>query len=189
MNFLKKTHKLVGQNEGGVKKPHKHDVNLQKNSTLYFQVGLILTLLAVHGMFNLQFEVKNFTPDLILSDEEPDVVYKHYIPEVPKEPVVEKRVEPQKQPLLALNIREVKDDTPDIKITKEDIITEVLTKPDVKPAKVEPKPEPLIVDNTPMTFKAVEQVPIYPGCEGLSTREETTACMSKKIGKLVNRKI
>jgi len=46
MNFLKKVHKLVGKNEQVVKKSQKHDANLQNNSTLYFQVGLILTLFA-----------------------------------------------------------------------------------------------------------------------------------------------
>ena len=34
----------------------------------------------------------------------------------------------------------------------------------------------------------VEQVPICPGCEGLSTNTERRQCMSKKIGKLVLRK-
>ena len=44
MNFSKKIHEPIGKNRQLVKKIQKHDANLQKNSTLYFQVGLILTL-------------------------------------------------------------------------------------------------------------------------------------------------
>jgi len=53
MNFSKKNHELVGQNEQNVTKSQKHDLNLQKTSTLYFQVGLILTLLATYGLFEM----------------------------------------------------------------------------------------------------------------------------------------
>jgi len=45
------THELIRQNEQNVKKPQKHDANLQKNSTIYFQVGLILCLFMVYGLW------------------------------------------------------------------------------------------------------------------------------------------
>jgi protein TonB len=37
------------------KKSQKHDVNLQTNSTLYFQIGLILCLLGTYALFEMQF--------------------------------------------------------------------------------------------------------------------------------------
>lgn len=37
-------------------------------------------------------------------------------------------------------------------------------------------------------FEVVEEVPVYPGCEGLSTNEERKSCMSKKINEFVSRK-
>jgi len=40
----------------------------------------------------------------------------------------------------------------------------------------------------PIDFIAVEQIPIYPGCEGFSTRDDLKNCMSEKLGKLINRK-
>lgn len=60
MKLLKSNHKLVGQNEQIVKKSHKHDTNLRNNSTLYFQVGLILTLLASYGLLEMNFESESF---------------------------------------------------------------------------------------------------------------------------------
>ena len=57
MIFSKKNHELIRQNEKIVKKPHKHDANLQKNSTLYFQIGLLLCLLASYGALEMNFRV------------------------------------------------------------------------------------------------------------------------------------
>lgn len=55
MIFQKKDHKSVGQN-APVSKPKKHDANLQKNTALYFQVGLILALFAVYCLFEMQLK-------------------------------------------------------------------------------------------------------------------------------------
>ena len=56
MSNPKKTHELIRQNEQIVKKSQKHDANLRKNSTLYFQVGLIICLLFTYGLFEMTFE-------------------------------------------------------------------------------------------------------------------------------------
>ena len=53
MRNPKETHELIRQNEQIVKKPQKHDANLQKNSTIYFQIGLILCLFMVYGLFEM----------------------------------------------------------------------------------------------------------------------------------------
>jgi len=42
MKDLNKSHSIAGQGNKNVQKSQKHDANLQKNSTLYFQIGLIL---------------------------------------------------------------------------------------------------------------------------------------------------
>ena len=90
MNFFKKIHKLVGQNEYLVKKPQRHDANLQKNSTLYFQVGLILCLLASYGLFEMNFEPRSIIIDRPFYPEPEDVyvfndIVKIYEEEAPKE--------------------------------------------------------------------------------------------------------
>ena len=58
MKNLKNTTNVAGQSNKNIVKSQKHDVNLQKNSTLYFQVGLILCLLATYGLFEMKFETQ-----------------------------------------------------------------------------------------------------------------------------------
>ena len=59
MKDFKKMHVIAGQSNGKVQKSQKHDANLQKNSSLYFQIGLILCLLGTYGMFEMKFETRN----------------------------------------------------------------------------------------------------------------------------------
>lgn len=187
MNFSKKNHSIVGQNDKTVKTSQKHDVNLQKNSTLYFQIGLILTLLAVHGMFEMQFEVKKFVPVETEVIDEPTLVVTRYVPEPIPDPVVKKKVQSEPKKLLAVNFTPVDDKTALDEAPLKDIITDLPSEPVLNPGDVKgviEEPE----DLGPVNVLAVEQVPIYPGCEGLSTNEEYRACMSQKISKLISRK-
>jgi protein TonB len=186
MNFSKKNHSIVGQNEKTVKTSQKHDVNVQKNTTLYFQVGLILTLLAVYGMFEMQFEFKPFTPEAIEVIDEPDFVVHKYVPEAIPEPVKEAPKTPEPQKLLAANFTPVEDDVP-VETKLENVITELPSEPSPSLTEIPDVVEPP-VDHGPIDFVAVEQVPIYPGCEGLATNEAFRDCMSQKIAKLINRK-
>jgi len=55
MSTPKKSHDTIRQNGQVVQKSQKHDANLQKNSTLYFQVGLIVCLLAAYGLLEMKF--------------------------------------------------------------------------------------------------------------------------------------
>ena len=52
-----------------MKTSHKHDANLQKNSTLYFQIGLILCLLGTYALFEMEFQDKKFIPDTAATEE------------------------------------------------------------------------------------------------------------------------
>jgi protein TonB len=56
MKKQSQNHKSVGQNAHDLRKSQKHEVNLQKNSTLYFQIGLILCLLGTFTLFEMRFE-------------------------------------------------------------------------------------------------------------------------------------
>ncbi len=184
MNFSKKGHKFVGQNEQAAK-ASKHDVNLQKNTTLYFQVGLILTLLAVYGLFEMNFQIK----DIIIPTQSYDIednVYVNYVPEPIPEPLIEQKTKSVKrQPLLAINLKPVDDNTPIVQ--KSPIIQNPVKPTSLIPIPSSPSPKKKETNNTFSVF-GVEQVPIYPGCEDLSTNDERRKCMSEKIGKLISRK-
>ena len=186
MNFSKKNHNLVDQNEKTVKKSQKHDANLQKNSTLYFQVGLILTLLATYGLLEMEFQI-NILPETTytVDDDEPFILDAIAIAEVPKP--IEKMIKPQKRKLIIKEPIIVKDD---VVIPKADdsFITEPISTPVapvLDPGDIDVPDEPKFVADNVL---GVELVPIYPGCEGLSSNNERLDCMSKKLNKLVGRK-
>ena len=81
-----------------VKKPNKHDANLQKNTTLYFQIGLILCLLGSYLLLEMRFEdnspklaqVMDLDDDAIEVTMDEVKVYKE--PEVKKEPIKKKKL-------------------------------------------------------------------------------------------------
>ena len=65
MKNSKKVFDSAGQSPSEVKKSTKHDANLQKNSSLYFQIGLILCLLGTYGLFEMQFQGQKIVIDII----------------------------------------------------------------------------------------------------------------------------
>ena len=90
MKNFKNTSSIAGQSSTNLASPKikgdKHDANLQKNSTLYFQVGLIVCLLVTYGLLEMQFEktmpsmdvgviIDDSTPfhmdDFVIQDETP----------------------------------------------------------------------------------------------------------------------
>ena len=101
MSFSKKNHELVVQNEQSVKKPQKHDANLQKNTTVYFQVGLILTLLTTYSLIEMQFLKSEIVIEKKVIPDETDI-YVNYVPEIIKEPIeVHRPASRPKAPLCA----------------------------------------------------------------------------------------
>ena len=123
MKNLKKEHNLIRQNEKSVQHSQKHDANLQKNSTLYFQVGLILCLLAVYGALEMRFESTDLAiveNSVVPEFEEYTLDQKKYVVE---DAVKTEEPQPKEQPKELIDLKEVPDDTPDEKITK-NIVTE-----------------------------------------------------------------
>lgn len=185
MSNQKKTHELIRQNEQIVKKPQKHDANLQKNSTLYFQIGLIVCLLVTYGLFEMKFEttIENYG-DLPPLDP-PTYIDIPIIKTV--RPTIDEPVK-QKQKKLLHEFIEVPNDTPDLPF--EDVPLEKPSEdvnPPINPDTFKGLDNPGD-DVDDVDFIRVEQVPIYPGCEKKKTNEERRKCMSDKITKLVQRK-
>ncbi|WP_460220023.1 energy transducer TonB [Psychroserpens sp. MEBiC05023] len=186
MKDFKKSHNIAGQSNG-VQKSHKHDANLQKNSSLYFQIGLILCLLATYGMFEMKFETIKSKYDFVMV--EPDETIQ-FIPSFVVEPDAPKKVEVKKQKPVVINKdpkivdddTKLDDDTPDF-VTEPVSVSEPIKASDfVEP--VEP------IEHIPVVFTTdkVEIVPIYPGCEKKKTNADRIKCMNQKIGKLVQKK-
>ncbi|GAA4800158.1 hypothetical protein GCM10023330_02050 [Litoribaculum gwangyangense] len=165
-----------------MKKSQKHETNLQKNSTLYFQIGLIVCLLAAFGLLEMKFETttKNYGSLPPLDDPiyldvpliKPEVSTKN-------EPVKQERV---KQPQ---NYKQVENDTPDLPFLDEPK-EPVIDAPDINPDDLPPIDEPDEEVNIPVNF--IQNVPIYPGCEKEKNNTDRKKCMSDKISKLIQRK-
>jgi len=185
MRNQKNSHELIRQNEQIVKKSQKYDVNLQKNSTLYFQIGLIVCLLVAFGLLEMKFETtipaeytQTFCPDV--PDEISIEKFKVY--EAPK---TEVKPEVIRKVIMTDKIKKVDDD---FKLEKAlNIVTSeqnTSSEPAIDPGKVIVLDEP----DEPVFIGSVQKVPIYPGCERAKNNSERRKCMSEKIGKLIQRK-
>lgn len=182
MSNPKKAHELIRQNEQIVKKSQKHDANLQKNSTIYFQIGLIVCLLAVYGLFEMTFKTNINDYGGLPSIEEPTYV------EIPVIKIkVPEFVEPieQKKAKASSDFIEVSNDTP-LDLLKVDLVPKKDMQPQVNPSDLVLVETPALEED--VDFIRIEQVPIYPGCENQKTNDDKRKCMSEKITKLVQRK-
>lgn len=186
MRNQKDSHELIRQNEQIVKKSQKHDANLQKNSTLYFQIGLIVCLFAAYGLLEMKFEttipkIVQVTPP----DDPTEISIENF--KVYEEPKAESKPQAIKEVVLRDKVEIVEDDfeikkalnivTPETKTSSEPAINEDFSGLIEKP--VEP-------ENVP--FVSIQNVPIYPGCEKEKGNNARKKCMSEKITKLVQRK-
>jgi len=183
MRNQKHSHELIRQNEQIVKKSQKHEANLQKNSTLYFQVGLIVCLLAAFGLLEMKFETMMPTdyatriPDDSITYVDMPIIK----PEVPvfDEPVEKKRVNnPEK-------FVEVEDDLPD-EFLKKEFVEPTIDVPVFDPDALPTLEKPVELENVP--FVSIQNAPIYPGCEKAKDNSARKKCMSEKITKLIQRK-
>ena len=183
MRIPKKTHELIRQNEQIVKKSQKHDANLQKNSILYFQIGLIVCLFGAYSLFEMKFET-TILPEVVMkiSDDQFAEVsvdkFKVYVePKAEIKPKPKKKVLLTKDPIIVDDTHAMEKalgiDTPDSK--------EVIDSDFVPPVTE-------IDEEVDVDYIRVEQVPIYPGCEKKKTNDQRRKCMSEKITKLVQRK-
>ncbi len=181
MIFQKKNCELIRQNEKNATKPQKHDANLRKNSTIFFQVGLIMCLLITYALFEATFKTNEaITLDILQLEDDIMYVYNEPIKVLEEAKPVEKK---KSQPIVFNNAIVKKDDDP--------IIETVVPKLPTHPEPVDPRKIQVIDkqdDLPPFNVMAVEQVPIFPGCENVSSNEERRQCMSDKIAAHIQRK-
>ena len=169
-------------NEHKTHKPSKQDANLQKNSTLRFQIGLLLSSLVVLLLFQMNFKVPEVDAlvAVIGTDEVDPYVMTDYTEYVP-----EKKVEVIK-PKIQQRSKEFEVVPDDVEINQAK--TEVII-----PEDTHPNSNPVIInyvsplDEVSVPFEKVEFVPIFPGCESLATNAERKECMSEKIDRIVRK--
>lgn len=182
MKIQKVNHQFNCEKKCKVKNSQKQDLNLKSNSTLYFQIGLIVALLVTYGLFEMKFETNIKQEAGLLSIDDNN----YYIDVIEIKEKIPEVVEIQKQRnILTVNPLVFPDDisTNDFKEEfshNEPQLNNTFNPNDIVLVK---KPE-----ESPMPFERVEQVPIYPGCENAKSNDERKACMSNKINKLIQKK-
>jgi protein TonB len=188
MRNPKETHNIADQSNDKVRKSQKHDANLQKNSGLYFQVGLILCLLATYGLFELKFEKSTYNPDYVLRVL-PDDTMVDAVNIIPEESIATKKKDIISEPIVEdPNLKIVDNAAP--MIDEKEFLSEPQPNSDpVDPkgmGKIE-KPNDINPDEL-FDMRDVEIVPIYPGCEKMMTNETRVKCMSEKLTRLIQNK-
>ncbi len=171
------------QSEIELKKSQKNETNLQKNSTVYFQIGLIVVLLTIYGLFEMKFETTNL-PDMSMVNTDNNKVFievSHIRENIPE--VTDVDIKEERNRLSVISV-----------VVPDNIPISELKDPISDGSSIEDKPfninDIILVDKPDepnVAFERVEQVPVYPGCENKKTNEDKRKCMSDKINKLVQK--
>lgn len=171
-------------NEYKTPKPSKHDANLQKNSVLHFQIGLLIGLVVT--FFVLQIALKPLpTPNRDVADFIPGEEIYVLDPVIQRDEPNQKEVKKNVTKVIDEIIKV--DDKKDFVDTQKELLTpeEPKGNPNLNIGDINYVPAEKEVG--PIPYEKVELVPVFPGCEGLSTNEERKDCMSEKIDRLVRK--
>ena len=169
------------------KREDKRKVNHKWNSRLFFQIGLVVSLivttLVMESTIGLSVmrqvvakEDPMMDPPTIvyeLDKDQPVVVEK--VKEVKRKPVVQQKI--IKDKIAVVDNKVIIKETPlATKVEPKVVITPPVNKstPDVK--------------TTADNVNTVEFVPVFPGCEKLASNDERKQCLSDKIRAFVSRK-
>ncbi len=170
------------------KRAQKKQINIKWNSGLFFQLGIVVSLLTVFFVMQMDFEMRvaEITPPSSDGVKEPPMI--HYVididlpkPVVPNKEVVQKR-EPIRK-VVKSSTFEVKPDTsPEIETPIASTDYPVVETP------ITPVDNPVVVEPIgPKLMATVEFVPVFPGCGNLATNAEKVQCMSSSIDTFINK--
>lgn len=150
--------------------------DLSKRSILFFQVGLILSLLLVWQLIEWKADGKGVSQE--------DTVFVDQFEEEDIPITMIEEVKPPEPPQQLTEEVEIIDD--DIDEEETDIApTEVDEDAIVEVADIEVADEEEPIDD--YNILSVEEVPVFPGCESAGNNEAKRECFSEKVNRIVNR--
>ncbi len=166
----------------------KKSINIPWNSRLFFQIGLIISLLLVYLVIestsNLSISYVQPESDYLLEE----VSLANYVLEEPKKEMVKQKVtKPVKKFPKQQVVSQFK--PVDNSFNKQETeVSSTETSPDTTiPEKGKTTIEVVKPDIT-KNISSVEFAPVFPGCENTVTKQERINCFSDKIRKFVSRK-
>lgn len=163
----------------------KHQASLKNNSNLHFQIGLIVVLFMVFGIFQIEFERKTFdvTPTVMDSDNYELIIPQNWVEEQLKEESDKVDDVVAKKPTS--NFKEVPDD-----VILKDVVQVVKVVSDdsnnLKVSDINLVDVP--VDVPPISLNLVQVLPVFPGCERYDNKKEQMECFMAKVSKHINKK-
>ncbi len=177
----------VHGNESKEVRTKKQDVNLRKNGWLHFQIGLILSLAITYFTVEMAFPMLETQKIVSNQTNENDLLEEPLAITItqPKPPtqLVNDQPKPEKTAQLTDIIKVIENGDKETIETKNIKDTENPTSSDLSLGEIDYKEEPEEVFN----ILGVEEVPLFPGCEGLVSNEERIDCFSNKLNKLITK--
>jgi len=171
------------------KREEKKRINIRWNSALFFQIGIIVSLLLTFAVMETKVgHGKDFAKkDSLTFPEDPwagtFVIEKPKVI-VPDPPKHEPKVKPPVKPVFNPTIFNVTDDPSKAEAN----VSPTDVDPDTGTSEGPSVPDTPVIPEGPRNMVNVEHVPVFPGCESLSTNFEKTKCMSDKIRAFINRR-
>jgi len=168
------------------KRQEKKQINIRSHSGLYFQIGLVLSMLVMLLILEADWQLDgkmSYKPakelDLVEFSLKNYVIEQPVIePEAPvKEPP---KREPQKK-VIPVSFTPVKN-TANVKETPVKTNDGPVISTGTKTPPKDPTP------SGPTTMELVEVVPTFPGCEGLTSNDARIECLSNKIRRHIMRR-
>lgn len=158
---------------------------LEKFSTIFMQIGLVLVLFVVHVFIEHETEQDLAIIDMTYDPTEPDYIPDAILPIQKEKKVVKieqpKPIEPKPKPKPLIDVQKVSNNsktiettlpTTDDELKKIDKILDGVTSDGLDD-------DPPLDNNVP--FLTLETVPTFPGCKG--DNDELRACFNKKMQK------
>lgn len=158
----------------------KAKVNLPKNGPIRFQIGLILSMamayIALEWVFPLQDDAVPPPVDLI----EEEVFYLQEQPVEPPKIIAQATPEPVRKPLQRIVVNK----TEALAVSENETEISLPLAPPSPPGPATPSEAPK--EEKPYTMLNVQELPIFPGCEKVSSAERF-ACFQEKLKKHIKR--
>jgi len=168
------------------KRSEKKQTNIKWNSRLFFQIGIILSLLIVFFIMQADFKIKSYqatTTESYVLQEPPMIEYEIDVEKPTK-------VEPPKELPQKREPKVVKSSSFEVKPNTDPIIETPIASSEDPVIDTPTAPTAIISEpeaDKPRMLVNVEFVPVFPGCETEGSNAEKIACMSSKINSFINR--
>jgi len=164
----------------------KKDTNIKCNSTLYFQIGLILCLLASFALLEAQFKTISYSEPPVTTSADP-IIIDHVAPFQLEKKNQDAQAKKPKQKLIDVYKTEPNHtSTIEAKVVLYNVPKSIDQPIDL--AVLKKKTEIPKKDDAIYIYDAVQVVPIFPGCEKYDNNEDLEKCMANKISQIIKRK-